>query len=165
MFSFFKKNNNEVISENELKAFLSGEVVPIEMVPDEVFSKKILGDGLAIIPQDNVVLAPVSAEISLVMTDSKHACGLRLSNGMELLIHVGLDTVDMNGDGFELFIKEGRKVKAGDPLIKFDPSKIKAAGHSAITIMAITEQATDSKITMLTGMYAKAGETSILSIE
>jgi len=164
MFSFLKKNN-ELISENELKAFLSGEVVPIEMVPDEVFSKKILGDGLAIIPQDNVVIAPVSAEISLVMTDSKHACGLHLSNGIELLIHVGLDTVDMNGDGFELFIKEGSKVKAGDPLIKFDPIKIKAAGHSAITIMVITELPTNYKTTMHTGMFAKAGKTSIISVE
>ncbi len=161
MFWYPKKNK----SENDLKAFLSGEVVPIEKVPDEVFSKKILGDGLAIIPQDNIVVAPVSAEVSGVMMESKHACGLLLSNGMEILIHVGLDTVDMNGDGFELFIKEGSKVKVGDPLIKFDPEKIIAAGHSPITIMAITEQAINSKITMHTGMYAKAGETCILSME
>lgn len=164
MFSFLKKNK-EIVRENELRAFLSGEVVPIEEVPDEVFSKKMLGDGLAIIPKDNIVIAPASGEISLVMTDSKHACGLHLSNGMELLIHIGLDTVDMNGDGFELFIKEGSKVKAGDPLIKFDPDKIKAAGHSAITIMAITEQTANSKITMYTGIEAKAGETCILSVE
>jgi PTS system trehalose-specific IIC component len=164
MFSFLKRNN-EVISENELRAFLSGVVVPIEEVPDEVFSKKILGDGLAIIPKDNIVKAPASGEISVVMTDSRHACGLHLSNGMEILIHIGLDTVDMNGDGFELFIKEGSKVKIGDPLIKFDPDKIKAAGHSAITIMAITEQAIESKITLHTGMDAKVGETCILSIE
>lgn len=164
MFSFLKKNK-EIVRENELRAFLSGEVVPIEEVPDEVFSKKMLGDGLAIIPKDNIVIAPASGEISLVMTDSKHACGLHLSNGMELLIHIGLDTVDMNGDGFELFIKEGSKVKAGDPLIKFDPDKIKAAGHSAITIMAITEQTANSKITMYTGIEAKVGETCILSVE
>lgn len=164
MFSFFKKNN-EVNSENELKAFLSGEVVPIEKVPDEVFSKKLLGDGLAIIPTDNIVKSPVSGEISLVMADSKHACGLRLTNGMELLIHIGLDTVDMNGDGFELFIKEGSKVKVGDPLIQFNPDKIRAAGHSPITILAITEQATNSTITMYTDISATAGETCIMSIE
>ncbi len=164
MFSFFKKIN-ELNSENELKAFLSGEVVPIEKVPEEVFSKKILGEGLAIVPTDNIVKSPVSAEISLVMTDSKHACGLRLTNGMELLIHVGLDTVDMNGDGFELFIKEGSKVRVGDPLIKFDPEKIKAAGHSPITILVITEQAAVTKITMHTEIHAKVGETCIMSIE
>ena len=163
MFSFRK--NKGVLSNNELMAFLSGEVVPIDKVPDQIFSQKILGDGLAIIPQDNVVLAPANGEISVVMADTKHAIGIHLSNGMEILIHVGLDTVDMNGEGFELFVKEGSKIKTGDPVIKFDPDKITAAGHSTITIMVITEQAADSKITIHSGMQAKAGETCILSIE
>ena len=159
------RKNNKVNSENELKAFVSGEVVPIEKVPDEIFSKKILGDGLAILPTDNIVRSPVSAKVSLIMADSKYACGLQLTNGMELLIHIGLNTVDMNGDGFELFVKEGSQVKVGDPLIQFDSEKIRAAGHSPITILAITEQGTNTKITMYTDICAKAGETCIMSID
>ena len=74
------------------------------------------------------------------MEDSRHACGLTLDNGMELLIHVGIDTVDMNGDGFELFVHEGDKVKCGDPLIRFSPEKIKAAGHPDITVFLVTDE-------------------------
>ena len=164
MFSFLQKNNT-VNRANHLKAYLSGEVIPIEKVPDEVFSKKVLGDGLAIIPTDNIVKSPANAEVSIVMLDSKHACGLHLENGVELLIHIGLDTVDMNGDGFQLWIEEGSKVKVGDPLIQFDSDKIKAAGHSPITILVITEQPPMTNITMYTDLIAKVSETCIMSIE
>src|SRR5699024_3499659 len=97
----------------------SGKVIPLDEVPDEVFSQHVMGDGLAIEPTDNTVVAPADAQVTVVMDDSKHACGLALAKGMELLIHVGIDTVDMNGDGFELFVKAGDTVHAGDPLIKF----------------------------------------------
>ncbi|MFV0341490.1 MAG: PTS glucose transporter subunit IIA [Anaerocolumna sp.] len=164
MFSFLNRNK-EVSHENEIMAFLSGKVIPIEEVPDEMFSKKVLGEGLAIIPTDTLVKAPADGVINAVMTDSKHACGLQLSNGMEILIHIGIDTVNMNGDGFELFVKEGNKVKVGDPLIKFNPDKIKAAGFSPITILAITEEAKDVSIIMHTGMEAITGKTCIISMK
>ena len=91
--------------EGELKAFLSGKVIPLEEVPDDVFSQHVMGDGLAIEPTDTLVKAPAAGKVSAVMEDSRHACGLAFENGMEVLIHVGIDTVDMNGDGFELFVK------------------------------------------------------------
>ena len=124
----------------ELKAVLSGKAIPLDDVPDEVFSQHVMGDGLAIEPSDNTVVAPADAEVSVVMEDTGHACGLALAKGMELLIHVGVDTVDMGGDGFELLVKSGGKVRAGDPLIRFDPEKIRAAGHPTTTVIIVTEE-------------------------
>lgn len=149
----------------ELKAFLSGKAVPIEEVPDEVFATKVMGDGLAIDPTDNTVVAPAAGVISAVMEDSKHACGITLSNGMEVLIHVGLDTVAMNGDGFQLHVKMGQTVSAGTPLITFDPKKIKAAGHPAITMLVITSEGSAKNLTMLTGKNVTAGKDVIATFE
>ena len=100
----------------ELKAGLTGKVIPLDDVPDDVFSQHIMGDGVAIEPENDTVVAPADAKVGVVMADSGHACGLIFANEMELLIHVGVDTVDMNGDGFELLVKEGDKVKQGQPL-------------------------------------------------
>ena len=86
-----------------------------------------------------MLYAPADAEVSVLMQDSKHACGLTLLNGMVILLHIGIDTVDMNGDGFEYLVSQNQKVKAGVPLIRFDREKIKAAGHPNVTICVITE--------------------------
>ena len=94
---------NEMELTGEIKSVLSGRVIPIEEVEDNVFSQKIMGDGVAVEPEDTVVKAPADAAVTVVMKESGHACGLTLANGLELLIHVGIDTVDMNGDGFQLF--------------------------------------------------------------
>ncbi|MBD5099662.1 MAG: PTS system trehalose-specific EIIBC component [Clostridiales bacterium] len=147
----------------ELSAYLSGKVIPITEVPDQVFSQKTLGDGLAIDPTDSVLLAPADGEVTMVSEDSYHACGILLDNDVELLLHIGLDTVDMNGDGFTCFVKEGDRVKRGDKLIAFDRSKIKAAGHPCVTVLVVTEEA-DQPIQMRTGMEVKAGQGSILTI-
>lgn len=145
----------------ELRAFLSGKVISIEEVPDKVFSEKVLGDGIAIEPTDKVLIAPADGEIINVMDGSFHACGMTLENGVELLFHIGLDTVGMNGDGFECFVKEGDKVKAGDRLISFDPEKIKAAGHPTVTMMVVTDEGSAEGIEFKTGMEAKVGETVV----
>lgn len=152
-------------AEGELKAFLGGRVIPLEEVPDDVFSQHVMGDGLAIEPTDNVVKAPANGTVSAVMEDSRHACGLAFANGMEVLIHVGIDTVDMNGDGFELFVKEGDKVRAGDPLIRFDFNKIKAAGHPVTTVFVVTEEGNAKNIEYRTGMDCEAGRTTIVTFE
>ena len=147
----------------ELKAILDGKVMPIEEAPDDVFSQKIMGDGVAIEPSNTVVTAPADCDVSVVMADTGHACGLTLPNGLELLIHVGVDTVDMGGDGFRLLVNEGDHVKAGQPLIEFDPEKIKAAGHPCTTMLIVTAEGSASGIAMHTGMEAKAGETAVIS--
>ena len=147
----------------ELSAYLSGKVVPITEVPDQVFSQKVLGDGLAIEPTDSVLLAPADGEITVVNEGTYHACGILLDNGAEILLHIGLDTVGMNGEGFTPFVKEGQRVKRGDKLIAFDPEKIKAAGHPCVTILVVTDEA-DQTVQMQTGMEVKAGQGSILTI-
>ena len=144
-----------------VKAPLSGKILPIEEVPDEVFSQGILGEGVGIDPTSNTVVAPANAVVSTVMEESRHAVGLRLDNGAELLIHVGMDTVEMKGDGFVYHIREGQRVHTGDPLITFDPEKIKAAGHPIITAFVVSDPG-DTSPTFTTGMEAKAGETAVM---
>ena len=147
----------------ELKSILDGKVMPIEEAPDDVFSQKIMGDGVAIEPSNTVVTAPADCDVSVVMADTGHACGLTLPNGVELLIHVGVDTVDMGGDGFKLLVNEGDHVKAGQKLIEFDPEKIKAAGHPCTTMLIVTAEGSTANIRMHSGMDAKAGETTVIS--
>lgn len=147
----------------ELTAILDGTVIPIDQAPDDVFSKKIVGDGVAFEPTDTTVVAPANATVSVVMADTGHACGLKLANGLELLIHVGVDTVSMGGDGFRLHVKAGDAVRRGDPLITFDPAKIKAAGHPITTMLVVTGEGDAENVTMHSGFTAVAGETPVIT--
>lgn len=156
-------SNTGAADVKELKSILDGKVIPIEEAPDDVFSQKIMGDGVAIEPSNTVVTAPADCDVSVVMADTGHACGLTLPNGVELLIHVGVDTVDMGGDGFKLLVNEGDHVKAGQKLIEFDPEKIKAAGHPCTTMLIMTAEGSAANIRMHSGMDAKAGETTVIS--
>lgn len=155
--------NSAAADVKELKSILDGKVMPVTEAPDDVFSQKIMGDGLAIEPSSTVVKAPADCDVSVVMADTGHACGLTLANGIELLIHVGVDTVDMGGDGFELLVKEGQHVKAGQDLIRFDPEKIKAAGHPCTTMLIVTSEGNAKGLTMHSGMNAVAGETPVIT--
>lgn len=149
----------------ELKAGLSGKVIPLDDVPDNVFSQHVMGDGIAIEPSSDTVVVPADATVNAVMADTGHACGLTFANGMELLIHVGVDTVDMNGEGFALLVEEGQKVRAGEGLIRFDKEKIHAAGHPSVTVFIVTEEGSAKNIEYLSGMEAKAGETPVIRFE
>lgn len=149
----------------DLKAVLSGRVIPLEEVQDEVFSQHIMGDGVGIEPENETVLAPADALVSTVMEDSRHACGLTLSNGMEVLIHVGIDTVDMKGEGFVLLVKEGQYVRMGEPLLRFDRKKIEEAGHPATTVFLITEPGEARNIQYLNGIDAEAGKTAVVTFD
>lgn len=145
----------------DFTAFLTGKAIPLEEVGDGVFSEKIMGDGLAILPENDVLYAPADAVVEAVMPDSKHACGLKMENGMEVLLHIGIDTVTMNGDGFEYLIEKGQRVTAGTPLIKFDRDKIKAAGHPDVTMCIIANEGSAHDIQFYTGAYVTAKETRI----
>ena len=121
-----------------LKAFATGHLVPIEKVPDEAFASKAMGDGVGITPTDKYITAPADGSVMMVMETTGHALGLKLTTGLEILIHIGIDTVNMNGDGFKVLVKTGDSVKAGDKLVEIDIDKIKKAGYNPITIMAAT---------------------------
>lgn len=151
--------------EGVLKAYLSGKVIPVEEVPDAVFSSKALGDGIAIEPENDTLTAPASGRITTVMEGSFHACGMTLDNGMELLFHIGIDTVAMNGDGFVCHVEEGMQVKAGDRLITFDREKIRAAGHPTVTMMIVTDAGNAADIQFCTGMSAVQGKTAVAKFD
>ena len=123
--------------EKVLFAPVKGNVIAREEIPDETFATGVLGDGVGIVPEIGEVVAPFDGEISSV-TDTCHAIGITGPGEMEVLIHVGIDTVNMKGDGFELLVSEGDKVKAGQKLITFDIAKIKAAGYSTTTAVLLT---------------------------
>lgn len=145
----------------ELKAFLDGKVIPLKEVGDGVFSEGILGEGVAIEPTSQELRSPVAGTVAVLMEGTRHAVGLRLANGMEVLLHVGIDTVDMKGDGFEYLVSQGQSVKAGDPLIRFDKEKIAAAGHPDTTVCVVTEKGPVSTLRFNTDMKVTAGETVI----
>lgn len=147
----------------ELKAFLDGKVIPLKEVGDGVFSEGILGEGVAIEPTSQELRSPVAGTVAVLMEGTRHAVGLRLAGGMEVLLHVGIDTVDMNGDGFEYLVSQDQTVKAGEPLLRFSKEKIVAAGHPATTVCVITEKGPVTSLDFTTGIQAKAAETIIAS--
>ena len=146
---------------SHLKAFLTGTVMELKEVGDGVFSEGIMGEGIAIAPENDTLYAPADGVVSVLMEDSKHACGLTLANGAELLLHIGIDTVDIQGDGFQYLVAEGQEVKAGTPLIRFDREKIKAAGHPDTTVCIVTEPANIKNIQFVADIRCEAGKTEI----
>ena len=136
----------EVLKNVAISSPLQGEVMPLSQVPDEVFSSGMMGQGVAIMPTDNKVYAPFDGKVAMV-TGSKHAIGLTADNGIELLIHVGLDTVQLNGAPFNYKVAEGDRFKAGDVLLEFDLAAIKRAGLSPITPIIVTNSAAYAMIT------------------
>lgn len=116
---------------------ISGEVKPIEEAPDQVFSQKLLGDGVMITPTDGQLVAPCHATITMVFP-TKHAIGLTLDNGCELLLHFGIDTVELNGEGFELLVKGGDVVNSGDLLLRADLNYLKNNAKSEALMVVFT---------------------------
>ncbi len=150
---------------SQWKAFLTGQVITLKEVGDGVFSEGIMGDGFAIIPETDILYAPADAEVSVLMQESRHACGLTLDGGVEILLHVGIDTVDMQGDGFQYLVSQGEKVKAGTPLLRFDREKIRAAHHPDTTVCMITETADVNNVRFVTGVRAEENVTVVAELE
>ena len=139
--------NIPVAPQNEtIQTPIVGDVVALENVNDPVFSSGAMGQGIAVKPSQGVVYAPADAEVSIAFATG-HAYGLKTANGAEILIHVGIDTVSMNGEGFEQKVAQGDKVKAGDILGTFDSSKIAAAGLDDTTMVIVTNTADYASVT------------------
>ena len=136
-----------VAPQNEtIQTPIVGDVVALENVDDPVFSSGAMGQGIAVKPSQGVVYAPADAEVSIAFATG-HAYGLKTANGAEILIHVGIDTVTMNGEGFEQKVSQGDKVKAGDVLGTFDSNKIAAAGLDDTTMVIVTNTADYASVT------------------
>jgi glucose-specific phosphotransferase system IIA component len=116
------------MAEIHVLAPLDGTVVELEKVPDQVFAQKMVGDGVAIDPSGQIAVAPVAGDL-VKLFPGGHAFGISTKEGIELIVHIGLDTVELNGEGFENIAKEGQKVKVGTPIVRFDRAVIERAGR------------------------------------
>lgn len=132
-------------SEIELLAPTSGQVIAMSDIPDPVFSSGALGSGLGILPTEDIVVSPIVGEVVMV-SESKHAIGLKTDDGMEMLLHIGIDTVQLNGEGFDVLVQVGSRVEKGQALLVFDRQKVEEQGYSTIVICVVTSLAADKKI-------------------
>jgi sugar PTS system EIIA component len=156
-FNFFKKGKLQIY------APLNGAIIPIEEVPDPVFSQKMMGEGVAMIPTGGNIHAPVNGTVILIAA-TKHAVGIRADDGTEILIHVGLETVALNGKGFTLAVNEGDKISVGQLLMMVDWEYIKVHAKSKVTPIVITNNLVGKKqYTLTEEKNAVQGETVIIS--
>ena len=137
---------------------ITGEAAELSETPDEVFSNKMLGDGAAVTPIDNIVRAPEDGEVAFVF-DTKHAIGFMTESGISLLIHVGIDTVKLAGQGFEVFVENGQKVKKGEPMMKLDLDFLRTHAPSIMSPVICSEMEDNQKVRVLKTGDIQAGET------
>lgn len=136
MFHVFKE---DIFSKNKM-VFVSpvkGKCIPIEEVKDSVFASKVMGDGFAVEPSGDLVVSPADGEIVMI-PDTRHAVGIKTKNDVEILVHIGVDTVDLKGKGFQTLISVGSRVKAGTPLIRFDAGFMKENNIDMTTMVVFT---------------------------
>ena len=151
LFNIFKgnKNTQENLS-NEIISPTNGQILELSEVPDQVFSQKLMGDGFAIKSTDGIIVSPINGTVEMIF-ETKHAIGLKDANGRELLIHLGIDTVNLKGEGFNVFVNVGDKVKAGDKLIEMDVEFIKANAPSDISPVIFTNLNENESVSVVTG--------------
>lgn len=157
MFKFLKKNK-----EIELISPMTGDIIPLEEVPDPVFSEKMMGDGIAIEPSEGKVLSPIDGKIATIFP-TNHAIGLVNKEGLEILIHIGIDTVELKGEGFTRIAEEGEGVKKGDLLMEVDLEKLKEGGKPTVTPIIITNMDKVEKIEKNSGKV-EGGNNSIFTV-
>ena len=160
IFGLFKKKKDKA---HVLGAPAKGKAVSLKEVSDPTFSEGILGDGVAVIPSEGKIYAPADGTIGMVF-DTLHAISLTTDFGAEVLIHVGLDTVQLKGEGFEGHVKAGDTVKKGDLLLTVDLEKVKAAGYDIITPMLICNTADYAAVTAQADKEVNAGD-DVLTVE
>ncbi|WP_064091348.1 PTS sugar transporter subunit IIA [Rossellomorea aquimaris] len=142
---------------------LTGTVKPLEEVPDPVFSERMMGDGMAIDPTEGIVVSPVDGEI-MQLFPTKHAVGIRAKNGAEILIHIGLETVSMEGEGFKAHVSEGAKVKTGDTLITFDLDLVNEKAKSTITPIILTNGDSMAELIKKEATQVTAGQDEVFEV-
>ncbi|MGV2621172.1 PTS glucose transporter subunit IIA [Halobacillus sp. ACCC02827] len=161
----FKKLFGKKSVEEQIVAPVNGKVVPLDEVDDPVFSQRMMGDGIAVEPSDGKVVAPVSGEI-VQLFPTNHAIGIKTKSGVEVLVHIGLETVSMEGEGFEGHVKTGDHVDVGDHLITFDVELVKEKAKSTITPVVITNY--DDIVDQFDPAYsdgASAGQTTVATLQ
>lgn len=157
LFSFFKKDKKTEDNKVKLHNPTNGNVIPISEVADPVFSQKMMGDGFGVEPTDGEVYSPVDAKIMSVFP-TKHAVGLKLDNGIDLLIHIGIDTVELEGKPFTVLVEEGDRVTPETLLVKVDRDALKEAGKEDTVIIAFTNMEVVEDYTLSNTGDVKQGE-------
>lgn len=147
----------KVVSTTIISSPITGLATAIENVPDEGFAGKMMGDGAAVTPEDATICAPEDGEVVFVF-DTKHAIGFQTDSGVALLLHIGIDTVNLNGEGFQLFVENGQKVKKGEPLMKIDINFLKSHAPSLCSPVLCTELTPNQRIRQIGDGEIKAGE-------
>ena len=153
MFDFFKK-------EHFLAAVADGGVISISGVPDQVFSQKILGDGFAVIPENGDFCSPASGTVTDV-TETLHAYCITSDDGLEILVHIGIDTVELKGKGFTPLVKAGDRIERGCALAHADLKQISAAGYNTTTVVVITNTEKMKSFSVLENPSVKAGDKAL----
>ena len=148
----------------ELKAPVAGKVLPMTEAKDENFANLILGDGVVICPTADAIVAPCNGVITHCSEDNKHAIGLRSDSGQEVLIHVGVDTVGLNGEGFEQVKAEGDKIKLGEPILRFSRKFIESKKLCSDVMVILIEDEDPVVAEYVTGITAEAGKTTVAKI-
>ncbi|MEA3491111.1 MAG: PTS glucose transporter subunit IIA [Campylobacterota bacterium] len=148
MFGLFKRKSIDIV------APVAGEIVMLSSVNDEVFSQKMVGDGIAIVPTDGLFCSPIDGEVSRLFP-TKHAYVVKHNSGVEVMVHIGLNTVSLDGDGFTAVVSEGDSVKAGDLIVKTDLEKIITSGRETITPVIISEMANYKIVEKKSGVVTK----------
>lgn len=156
MLGFSKKNK-----ESRILAPMSGTVIPLSEVPDEAFSEKMLGDGVAIFPDSGDVFSPVDGTIEDI-TDTLHAFCIRDDNGTDILLHIGINTVNLKGEGFEVFVSAGDRVTAGQPIARVDLDSLKKHGLPFHTPVLLTEPE-GYEIKRVESDFVKGGEDQLFT--
>ncbi|HEY8892849.1 MAG TPA: PTS glucose transporter subunit IIA [Clostridium sp.] len=162
MFKFLKKNKEE--KGMILKSPVVGRCFDISEIPDEVFSSKMLGNGIGFESTEGILYAPVDGEI-LQVFPTKHALILKSAEGIEILLHIGIDTVEMKGEGFESFVEKGKKVKVGDKLLTFDNDLIKAKAKTNLSVLVLTENEIMESVEFNFGTVDKNNEVIIIKLK
>lgn len=155
MFKSLKQMFGGGGAKKQILAPVAGRVVPMSEVNDPTFSQEILGKGVAVIPSEGKIVAPAAGEVA-VMFETKHAVSIKTEDGAELIVHIGLDTVNLKGEHFTAHVKQGDKVSAGDLLVEFDMEAIKEAGYDIITPIVICNTPEFPNMVCHTGMEVKA---------
>ncbi|MCM2674205.1 PTS sugar transporter subunit IIA [Alkalicoccobacillus plakortidis] len=167
LFGLDKKEEQETHAkptEEIIFSVANGTLLPIDQVPDPTFSQKMIGDGAAIEPTDGKVVSPVAGEV-LQVFPTKHAIGIRAIGGAEILIHIGLETVNMDGEGFTAHVKEGDKVEVGDALVDYDLELVKEKAASTIIPIVVTNHEELESVTSVTTGDSQAGTTTHLTVK
>lgn len=159
MFKWLQGKKKELV----LEAPLSGTYLPVSEIPDQVFSAKMLGDGFAIVPESGTVVSPCAGKVTQIFPTS-HAVGIETPEGLEILLHIGIDTVELKGEGFTRLIQPGDSVEKGTPLLEVDLRILEARGKSLVTPVIITNMEKVESMTAEPVTHLIAGKTPVVRI-